>query len=123
MVKLFLPSTVKFNRLTLKMWLVSKVLCTAKCNNLFDIQVLVMFTPIQCTFSGEHTLSLYYCLFLHLYTLFLYCDVHGVTNLLIFLKLDYDVKDGERLPLAIKDMGPCEMFPQTLSHNPNGRYG
>jgi len=39
------------------------------------------------------------------------------------LKLDYDVKDGERLPLAIKDMGPCEMFPQTLSHNPNGRYG
>ena len=19
-------------------------------------------------------------------------------------------------------MGPCEMFPQTLSHNPNGRY-
>ena len=35
---------------------------------------------------------------------------------------DYDVKDGERLPLAIKDMGPCEMFPQTLSHNPNGRY-
>lgn len=35
---------------------------------------------------------------------------------------DYDVKDGERLPLAIKDMGPCEMFPQTLSHNPNGRF-
>ena len=35
---------------------------------------------------------------------------------------DHDAKDGERLPLAIKDMGPCEMFPQTLSHNPNGRY-
>ena len=39
-----------------------------------------------------------------------------------FFFSDYDVKDGERLPLAIKDMGPCEMFPQTLSHNPNGRY-
>ena len=38
------------------------------------------------------------------------------------VKLDHDAKDGERLPLAIKDMGPCEMFPQTLSHNPNGRY-
>ncbi|XP_073249893.1 coatomer subunit beta'-like isoform X4 [Porites lutea] len=35
---------------------------------------------------------------------------------------DHDAKDGERLPLAIKDMGPCEMFPQTLSHNPNGRF-
>ena len=35
---------------------------------------------------------------------------------------DHDAKDGERLPLAIKDMGPCEMFPTTLSHNPNGRY-
>ena len=55
--------------------------------------------------------------------------VHGNSNLLTcillpcILKLDYDVKDGERLPLAIKDMGPCEMFPQTLCHNPNGRYG
>ena len=58
-----------------------------------------------------------------MYTLLLYCHVHGVKNLLLFLKSDYDVKDGERLPLAIKDMGPCEMFPQTLSHNPNGRYG
>lgn len=35
---------------------------------------------------------------------------------------DYEIKDGERLPLAIKDMGSCEIFPQTLSHNPNGRF-
>jgi len=31
------------------------------------------------------------------------------------------VKDGERLPLAVKDMGSCEIYPQTIAHNPNGR--
>lgn len=35
---------------------------------------------------------------------------------------DYEIKDGERIPLAIKDMGSCEIFPQTLIHNPNGRF-
>lgn len=34
---------------------------------------------------------------------------------------DQDVKDGERLPLAVKDMGSCEIYPQTVAHNPNGR--
>ncbi len=34
---------------------------------------------------------------------------------------DIEIKDGERLPLAIKDMGSCEIYPQTISHNPNGR--
>ena len=33
-----------------------------------------------------------------------------------------EIKDGERLPLAIKDMGSCEVYPQTISHNPNGRF-
>lgn len=32
------------------------------------------------------------------------------------------VKDGERLPLAVKDMGSCEIYPQTIAHNPNGRF-
>lgn len=32
-----------------------------------------------------------------------------------------ELKDGERLPLAVKDMGACEIYPQTLQHNPNGR--
>lgn len=32
-----------------------------------------------------------------------------------------EIKDGERLTLSIKDMGSCEIFPQTISHNPNGR--
>lgn len=32
-----------------------------------------------------------------------------------------DIKDGERLPLVVKDMGSCDIFPQTVAHNPNGR--
>lgn len=35
---------------------------------------------------------------------------------------DSDFKDGERLPLSIKDMGSCEVYPQTIKHNPNGRF-
>uniref|UniRef100_T1GNT3 BPTI/Kunitz inhibitor domain-containing protein n=1 Tax=Megaselia scalaris TaxID=36166 RepID=T1GNT3_MEGSC len=35
---------------------------------------------------------------------------------------DAEVKDGERLPVAVKDMGACEIYPQTISHNPNGRF-
>ena len=30
--------------------------------------------------------------------------------------------DGERLPLAIKDLGSCDLYPQSLQHNPNGRF-
>ncbi|ODM95916.1 Coatomer subunit beta' [Orchesella cincta] len=33
-----------------------------------------------------------------------------------------EVKDGEKLPLAVKDMGSCEIYPQTVAHNPNGRF-
>jgi len=33
-----------------------------------------------------------------------------------------EIKDGERLTLSVKDMGSCEIFPQTISHNPNGRF-
>jgi len=32
------------------------------------------------------------------------------------------ITDGERLPLSIKDMGACEIYPQTVAHNPNGRF-
>ncbi|XP_064157381.1 coatomer subunit beta'-like [Anguilla rostrata] len=35
---------------------------------------------------------------------------------------DAEIKDGERLPLAVKDMGSCEIYPQTIQHNPNGRF-
>jgi len=33
-----------------------------------------------------------------------------------------EIADGERLPLQVKDMGSCEVYPQTVQHNPNGRF-
>ncbi|XP_047316950.1 coatomer subunit beta'-2 [Impatiens glandulifera] len=35
---------------------------------------------------------------------------------------DYEVTDGERLPLAVKELGTCDLYPQSLKHNPNGRF-
>uniref|UniRef100_A0A3Q3W2D8 Coatomer subunit beta' n=1 Tax=Mola mola TaxID=94237 RepID=A0A3Q3W2D8_MOLML len=35
---------------------------------------------------------------------------------------DAEMRDGERLPLAVKDMGSCDIYPQTLQHSPNGRF-
>ncbi|XP_047524227.1 coatomer subunit beta' isoform X1 [Pieris napi] len=35
---------------------------------------------------------------------------------------DIDIKDGERVPVVAKDMGACEIYPQTIQHNPNGRF-
>ncbi|CAG8468172.1 1461_t:CDS:10 [Paraglomus occultum] len=35
---------------------------------------------------------------------------------------DENIKDGERLPLPVKDLGSCEVYPQTLQHSPNGRF-
>ncbi|KAM3726373.1 putative coatomer subunit beta' [Dirofilaria immitis] len=32
------------------------------------------------------------------------------------------MQDGERISLSIKDVGSCEIYPQTLAHNSNGRY-
>lgn len=33
------------------------------------------------------------------------------------------MKDGEPLPIALKSQCNCEVYPQELYHNPNGRYG
>ncbi|KAH9505874.1 Coatomer subunit beta' [Dermatophagoides farinae] len=33
-----------------------------------------------------------------------------------------EIKDGNILPLSVKDMGSCEIYPQTISHNSNGRF-
>ena len=30
--------------------------------------------------------------------------------------------DGERLPLAVKDLGSSDIYPQSLQHSPNGRF-
>ncbi|MBA0565315.1 hypothetical protein Golob_010199, partial [Gossypium lobatum] len=35
---------------------------------------------------------------------------------------DIEVTDGERLPLAVKELGTCDLYPQSLKHNPNGRF-
>ncbi|CAA6671934.1 unnamed protein product [Spirodela intermedia] len=36
---------------------------------------------------------------------------------------DFEVStDGERLPLAVKELGSCDLYPQSLRHNPNGRF-
>lgn len=43
-------------------------------------------------------------------------------NIQILLFLGTEIKDGERLPVAVKDMGACEIYPQTVAHNPNGRF-
>jgi coatomer subunit beta' len=32
------------------------------------------------------------------------------------------IKDGEKLSLNVKDMGSCDLYPQTIQHNPNGRF-
>ena len=38
------------------------------------------------------------------------------------LGADYELVDGERLPLAAKDLGASDLYPQSLAHNPNGRF-
>nr|KAJ0224943.1 hypothetical protein LSAT_V11C100014470 [Lactuca sativa] len=35
---------------------------------------------------------------------------------------DFEVSDGERLPLGVKELGTCDLYPQSLKHNPNGRF-
>ena len=33
-----------------------------------------------------------------------------------------EIRDGQALPLSVKDMGSCEIYPQTIKHNSNGRF-
>ncbi|KAI7817585.1 coatomer WD associated region-domain-containing protein [Gamsiella multidivaricata] len=33
-----------------------------------------------------------------------------------------EIKDGDRILCAAKDLGSCEIYPQTLQHSPNGRF-
>jgi coatomer subunit beta' len=37
------------------------------------------------------------------------------------VKTASDTPDGDRLPLAAKELGACELYPQGLIHSPNGR--
>ncbi|KND01211.1 uncharacterized protein SPPG_04301 [Spizellomyces punctatus DAOM BR117] len=36
--------------------------------------------------------------------------------------VDESIKDGERISLATKELGSCEIYPQMLQHSPNGRF-
>uniref|UniRef100_A0A3Q0R2I5 Coatomer subunit beta' n=1 Tax=Amphilophus citrinellus TaxID=61819 RepID=A0A3Q0R2I5_AMPCI len=36
--------------------------------------------------------------------------------------VETEIKDGEKLLLSVKDMGSCEIYPQTIQHSPNGRF-
>lgn len=36
--------------------------------------------------------------------------------------IDEQITDGDKIPLAIKDLGNCEIFPYFLQHSPNGRF-
>ncbi|KAJ2633508.1 Coatomer subunit beta' [Coemansia sp. RSA 1290] len=36
--------------------------------------------------------------------------------------MDAGLADGERMSLAVKDMGSCDMYPHGLRHSPNGRF-
>lgn len=38
------------------------------------------------------------------------------------IKGDPSIKDGQPLTLPTKELGSCEIYPQTLSHSPNGRF-
>lgn len=38
------------------------------------------------------------------------------------LPSDFSIVDGERLPLPLKDLGSSDLYPNSLSHNPNGRF-
>ncbi|KAF9998771.1 hypothetical protein BGZ65_005768 [Modicella reniformis] len=33
-----------------------------------------------------------------------------------------EIKDGDRIVYSAKDLGNCEIYPQTLEHSPNGRF-
>ncbi|KAM9853533.1 uncharacterized protein ACBR49_004342 [Aulostomus maculatus] len=35
---------------------------------------------------------------------------------------DAEITDGEKLPLSVKDIASCEIYPQTIQHSPNGRF-
>jgi len=36
--------------------------------------------------------------------------------------IDSNIKDGEQVSLSVKDLGNCELYPNTLKHSPNGRF-
>ena len=40
----------------------------------------------------------------------------------MLIRIDASLKDNEPITLPTKDLGTCEVYPQTLIHSPNGRF-
>jgi len=55
---------------------------------------------------------------LHHHTL---CTIHNNT-IHTGLSKETELVDGERLTLQMRDLGACEVYPQTVSHNSNGSF-
>eukprot|EP01147_Barroeca_monosierra_P009544 gene9544-1774_t len=47
---------------------------------------------------------------------------HNDVQQAIVTKFEGELVDGEPMQLSCKDLGACEIFPQSLRHNPNGRF-
>lgn len=45
-----------------------------------------------------------------------------MNNTLKYSVTRHHLCSGEKLSLAVKDMGSCEIFPQVVQHNCNGRF-
>ncbi len=75
-------------------------------------------TKFKPLISKPHRVYLY-----HLYiTILLLCSIFLIYIPTISSTETGEVVDGERLQVATKELGNCEIFPQTLQHNPNGRF-
>lgn len=55
------------------------------------------------------------------YTL-LHTAPHTLHTTTTGLSKETELVDGERLTLSMRDLGACEVYPQTVSHNSNGSF-
>ncbi|KAJ2310369.1 Coatomer subunit beta' [Coemansia sp. RSA 2705] len=46
-------------------------------------------------------------------------EIHSAN---IKASMDSGLADGERMALAVKDLGSCDVYPHALRHSPNGRF-
>lgn len=47
---------------------------------------------------------------------------HNEVSTINVKTIQASINDGERLPVSAKELGSCELYPQTLAHSPNGRF-
>lgn len=49
-------------------------------------------------------------------------SIARIIELGLLTHLDTSLKDNDPITLPTKDLGTCEVYPQTLLHSPNGRF-